>query len=222
MISYKVVFTRRRTILITINPRDGVTVRAPYRTSAKSIDNFVRSKSAWIHRHLDGFSSLIHLGNPVKTGEKILFRGREYLTVTKVSGKDSVEFSGDEMVINTVDNPDQQKLDLLVNSYFRKIAEEVFGMKMEDMLLKNEKHGFRPTCLSVKPMKSRWGSCSNRGKITVNSELIRLDDKFHEYIILHELCHLKHCNHGREFYSLLSEVSPEWKNIRRQLGKYHS
>jgi predicted metal-dependent hydrolase len=69
-------------------------------------------------------------------------------------------------------------------------------------------------------MRSRWGSCSKQGKITLSTELIKLPDIFLEYVIIHELCHLKHHNHGKEYYKLLSELFPDWKIVRKGLRDY--
>jgi predicted metal-dependent hydrolase len=79
---------------------------------------------------------------------------------------------------------------------------------------------FKPTGLVIRTMKRRWGSCSNKGVITLSTELIKLSDLYIEYVITHELCHLKHHNHGPQFYKLLSEVFPEWKTVRKELRKY--
>jgi predicted metal-dependent hydrolase len=69
-------------------------------------------------------------------------------------------------------------------------------------------------------MKKRWGSCSSKGKIAISYDLIRLDEIYAEYVIIHELCHLKHHNHSSNYYNLLSEVYPEWKKVREELKKY--
>jgi len=69
-------------------------------------------------------------------------------------------------------------------------------------------------------MKRRWGSCSNKGVITLSTELIKFSDLYIEYVIAHELCHLKHHNHGSQYYTLLTEVFPEWKRVRKELRKY--
>ena len=71
-------------------------------------------------------------------------------------------------------------------------------------------------------MRRKWGSCSTGGKITINSELIKLDDSLLEYVVIHELCHLIHHNHSREFYNLLSQIVPEWKVQRSRLKGYIS
>ena len=67
---------------------------------------------------------------------------------------------------------------------------------------------------------TRWGSCSRKGLITLSTELIKLPDIYIEYVIIHELCHLKHHNHGKEYYNLLSELFPDWKKVRKDLREY--
>ena len=67
-------------------------------------------------------------------------------------------------------------------------------------------------------MKSRWGSCGRSGRITLNVELIKLDPKYTDYVILHELCHLKEMNHGKGFYELLGRCVPTIGHFERNLG----
>jgi predicted metal-dependent hydrolase len=69
-------------------------------------------------------------------------------------------------------------------------------------------------------MKKRWGSCSSKGKIAISYDLIRLDEIYAEYVIIHELCHLKHHNHSANYYKLLSEVYPNWKKVKGELKKF--
>jgi predicted metal-dependent hydrolase len=69
-------------------------------------------------------------------------------------------------------------------------------------------------------MKSRWGSCSSSGKIALSYDLIRLSKECREYVIIHELCHLRHHNHGKGFYDLLTELYPDWKKTRAEIKRY--
>jgi predicted metal-dependent hydrolase len=91
---------------------------------------------------------------------------------------------------------------------------------MSKVLIEHEHQMFKPASLIIRTMKRRWGSCSGKGVITLSTELVKLDDLYIEYVITHELCHLKHHNHGSQFYSLLSDVFPEWKAVRKELKKY--
>ena len=69
-------------------------------------------------------------------------------------------------------------------------------------------------------MKSRWGSCSSSGRVSLNTHLVKLPQALIEYVVLHEFCHLQHMNHGRQFYDLLCTHLPEWKDLRRELGHH--
>ncbi len=95
-----------------------------------------------------------------------------------------------------------------------------FPEVMNKVLMENENQMFNPTGLIIRTMKRRLGSCSNKGEITLSTELIKLPDRYIEYVITHELCHLKHHNHGKQYYKLLSEVFPDYKQIRKELRKY--
>ena len=95
-----------------------------------------------------------------------------------------------------------------------------FPELMSKVIRKHENQLFKPTGLVVRTMKRRWGSCSNKGVITLSTELIKMSDLYIEYVIAHDLCHLKHHNHGEHYYKLLSEVFPEWKKVRREMRKY--
>jgi len=71
-------------------------------------------------------------------------------------------------------------------------------------------------------MRSQWGSCSAEGKISLNTHLIKTPASLIDYVILHELCHLKHLNHGKRFYALMSRHMPDWQRRRTNLNRYVS
>jgi predicted metal-dependent hydrolase len=108
----------------------------------------------------------------------------------------------------------------MLERWFKIIAQEKFTIKFREIQLKYKDYGFAPAGFVVRSMKKRWGSCSSKGKIAISYDLIRLDEIFAEYVIIHELCHLKHHNHSTNYYKLLSEVYPDWKKVRGELKKY--
>ncbi len=108
---------------------------------------------------------------------------------------------------------------LLYKGYKRE-AEQYLPLLLKKVLVEHKNQMFRPSGLIIRTMKRRWGSCSNKGVITLSTELIKLSDLYIEYVIAHELCHLKQHNHGSKYYKLLSEVFPEWKSARKELRKY--
>ena len=81
-------------------------------------------------------------------------------------------------------------------------------------------NGFRFNQVRIKHNVSNWGSCSVKGNINLNLNLMRLPEELRDYVMLHELCHLKHLNHGPEFHALLESVCPEHRRLQRQLKDY--
>ena len=81
-------------------------------------------------------------------------------------------------------------------------------------------NGFRFNQVRIKHNVSNWGSCSVKGNINLNLNLMRLPEELRDYVMLHELCHLKHLNHGPQFHALLESVCPEHRRLQRQLKDY--
>ena len=73
--------------------------------------------------------------------------------------------------------------------------------------------------VAIRNQKSRWGSCSKKGNLNFNYKLAYLPPRLRDYIIIHEICHIKEFNHGREFWRLVGETVPDWKEARKELRK---
>jgi predicted metal-dependent hydrolase len=74
--------------------------------------------------------------------------------------------------------------------------------------------------VSIRGQKTRWGSCSSDKNINLNYKLLFLEPEFVKYIIIHELCHTIHLNHSREFWQLVGDFYPDYRDIRKQIIKY--
>lgn len=83
-----------------------------------------------------------------------------------------------------------------------------------------ELYGFRYNQVRIKHNVSNWGSCSVKGNINLNLNLMRLPEELRDYVMLHELCHLKHMNHGPQFHALLESVCPDHLALRKRLREY--
>lgn len=73
--------------------------------------------------------------------------------------------------------------------------------------------------IAIRNQKSRWGSCSKQGNLNFNYKLGFMPAELRDYVIVHEICHIKEFNHGRGFWSLVAETVPEWREMRRRLRK---
>lgn len=223
-IPYKVIYSSRRTLAISIARDASVTVRAPYRTALKSITKFVNDKSDWILKHTDRLKEAA-LERPKRLyvdGEIHLFRGTGLVLEINRSAKPYCRFCSGSIELGTPqpDNCDMSRRILYAG--YRREARTIFKEVLDQVLNEKSSYGFRISKLNIRTMKSRWGSCcSSKGVISLNTELIRLPERFTRYVILHELSHLRHNNHGAGFYGLLAELYPEWSIARKELRGYN-
>ncbi len=79
------------------------------------------------------------------------------------------------------------------------------------------RHGIAVGRIAVRNQKSRWGSCSKKGTLNFNYKLTFLPPELRDYVIVHEICHIKEFNHGRGFWDLVKETVPDYKEVRKKL-----
>jgi predicted metal-dependent hydrolase len=221
-IEYKVIYSGRRTLGISVLPDSSVLVRVPYLTSSKTINRIVQEKAGWIIKHRDGYRENIKskLNRLYVTGETHLFRGNESVLKIEKSSKDYIRFFDNTIELRLEKTDDVQAIKRLLYKGYKKEALNILPDMLNVVLKQYENQMFNPAGLIIRSMKRRWGSCSHKGIITLSTELIKLPDMYIEYVILHELCHLKHHNHGSGYYNLLSELFPEWRSVRKDLRRY--
>jgi hypothetical protein len=221
-IEFKVLYSRRRTLGISVLPDSSVIVRVPYLTSIKTINKIVQQKAGWIIKHRDSYREKEpdKLNRLYVNGEIHLFRGNESVLKIEKTGRPYARFYDGTIEIGLEKTDDSVAIKKLLYKGYKDVAIDVFPDLFSKVLKKHENQIFKPTGLVIRTMKRRWGSCSNKGVITLSTELIKLPDIFVEYVIIHELCHLKHHNHGAGYYKLLSDLFPEWKSVRKELRKY--
>ena len=221
-IEFRVIYSRRRTLGISVLPDSSVIVRVPYLTSYKTIARIVRQKYTWIIKHRDHYRNNIKgkLSNPYVNGATHLFRGIEHVLKVEKSATKYVHFLDGTIELGLTKPDDPKEIKLMLYKGYKKEATDILPQYYERMLIRPELNMFKPSGLIIRTMKRRWGSCSNKGIITLSTELIKLPDIYIEYVIVHEFCHLKHHNHGKMYYELLSELFPGWKQIRKEMRQY--
>lgn len=221
-IEFNVIYSGRRTIGISVRPDSSVTVRAPYLTSLKTINRIIGDKYQWVLKHRDNYRKTDNtfMNKSYLTGEKHLFRGNESVLRIEQSKKTYFRFYDNTIELGISKTDNAHIIKRLLYTGYKSQALDLLPILMSKVLSEHENQKFRPTGLVIRTMKRRWGSCSIKGVITLSTELIKLADLYIEYVIIHELCHLKYHNHGPLYYKLLSEVFPEWKTVRKALKQY--
>jgi predicted metal-dependent hydrolase len=107
----------------------------------------------------------------------------------------------------------------LVDDWYKNKAIEIFNSRLEECIKIGAKAGINyKNKITLRSMKTRWGSCSSEPKITLNPKLISLSKDFIDYVIIHELCHIKEHNHSQAFYKLLKFLLPDWEQRKEKLN----
>lgn len=221
-IEFKVFYSKRRTMGISVLPDSSVNVRVPYLTSFKTITRIVQEKAGWIIKHRDNYKEKekSYLSRLHVNGETHLFHGKELVLKIEKSVSQYIRFYDGTIEMGLEKTDDTAAIKRLLYKGYKNEAVKVFPGMLSKAVNDHDNQMFKPAELIIRTMKRRWGSCSNKGIITLSTELIKLPDLYIEYVIIHELCHLKHHNHGAEYYKLLSELFPDWKHVRKEMRKY--
>ena len=124
------------------------------------------------------------------------------------------------LLLTTQDKTDKERIKRLLDDWYRARARQVFAERLEACYPKVEHLDVIYPDLSIRVLKSRWGSCSPKGRITLNVKLIQVPKAYIDYIIFHELCHLAEPNHSSRYYELLDRVLPDWRKRRERLNGF--
>lgn len=109
-----------------------------------------------------------------------------------------------------------------VSRPYKEVKDESLRFAQDRVAVLNKIYGFSYKTISVKNQKTRWGSCSRRGNLNFNYRILYLPLHLADYIVAHELCHLKEFNHGQKFWNLVAEVFPNHQELRKELRGYQS
>lgn len=218
-IKYNLHREKRIRLRIVVAPELTVDVFAPVTADEEQIQAAVLKKAAWITRKLDGLEKYHPLPAPKKyiSGETIVYLGRQYrLKVAQGPGQPA-KLIGRFLRVWVENKNTTRNVRNAVDAWYRKRAHEILGRYMEKCYTIASRHGVPEPILMIRTMRRRWGSCSPKGRITLNLNLVKTPVHCIEYVIMHELCHMKYHNHSKSFYSLLTRCQPDWRNRKEIL-----
>ncbi len=210
----------RKTLSMTVRPDASVVVTAPRRAKLDEIKQRVRRRGVWIRRQQMFFGGFLPQMPPRRylSGETHRYLGRQYRLKVSVGAPEDVTMRGGYLHVRTR-RTTQERIKRLVDRWFGERALAAFGRSFNARLKAlNGTIGSTP-CLRLRRMARRWGSCTTRGDIYLNPELIRAPRSCIDYVVTHEFCHLAHPNHGRAFYELLRRLMPDWETRKERLER---
>ncbi|MDP2685014.1 MAG: M48 family metallopeptidase [bacterium] len=102
---------------------------------------------------------------------------------------------------------------------YLKYKDSAYGLVIDRLTYYNRLYKLSFNSVNIRNQKTRWGSCSHKGNLNFNYKILFLDQPTRDYIIVHELCHLKEFNHSKKFWSLVEKIFPDWRAIKKELRK---
>ena len=218
LIEYDIEFVDRKTLGIKVLPDGTVSLKAPIDATLDDIRNKVHHRAAWILRQKRYFESF---GTPTTerqyiSGESHLYLGRQYMLKIKEGKSNAVHYQNN---ILEVVCQNKKEVDRVLQLWYLERAQIKFPEYAKPIIDQFAVYGVRPNHISIRNMEKRWGYCTKDGNIYLNPRLICAPRCCIEYVITHEMCHLIHRNHTKEFYALLSKEMPHWEQWKTKLER---
>jgi len=211
-------YSNRKSLGITVTPEMEVLVKAPVDTAIEKVKEKVRKKAPWIIKQQSFFLSFQPKTPQRKyvSGETHLYLGRQYRLQIQIGKKESVKLKG-KFIEVTVNQKSRVKGKL--NDWYLHHARTKFHAIAEPLIDKFKKYKVEPNSIVLRDMPTRWGSCTPKGKIILNPELIKAPKGCIEYVVVHELCHLVHRDHTQKFLDLQTREMKDWEKWKMKLEK---
>ncbi len=223
ILGYEVHRKKVKNINLRIRPNMEIYISAPMNLHSDYIENFIRSKEKWIKQVLQKIEEAKQnqLPSQYLSGEKHKYLGKEYELEVKQGNSNRVSIKEGKIILtvisNIFENSDEKKK--VMEKWYFENAQKVFVNTIQKWLEILDESIEK---LSIKPMKSRWGSCNYvKRYINLNTELIKRTQFEIEYVVLHELTHLKYPNHGKGFYRYIENYMPNYKMAEKMLNAKH-
>ena len=218
-IEYNLLRVDRKTMEISVLPDSTVIVKAPLLSDIALIERKITKRARWILRQLNYFKQFTPR-TPDRcyvNGETHLYLGRQYRLKLTEGEENSVKLSRGFFHITFRSEPTSTAARKLLNQWYSKKAQLQFVESMDRCRQKFNGLGIGQPKISVIRMQKRWGSLSDKGTVTLNTDLIRAPKECIDYVVTHELCHLKYSDQSPDFYKLLDSIMPEWQKVKRKL-----
>lgn len=206
-----IIRSRRKTIALVITAEAKLIVRAPLKTPLAYIESVVERKRDWIGRKQEELRKAYSV--PKKTfleGEAFSFLGDTYRLAVADNMPSAIELK-DTLTIDKQALPAAREI---IIAWYKDQALRVYRERCAFFTLKT---GLRPQAVKLTNALTRWGSCSPRGTVRINWKLVMTPLEIIDYLIVHELAHLKHRNHSVQFWKTVEQILPDYRMHRKWL-----
>ena len=205
---------KRRSIGLRIDDR-GLTVSVPLRASEKWLHSVLQDKARWVVEKLDGWQTCKPATVRWQDGESIDYLG-ELLVLRVIQGlfATPVHRRGSELWVFVINGSETAHIEQAVSRWYQHEAEQFFVHRVAHYApLLN----VVPHAVKLSEAKTQWGSCTVHGSVRLNVQLIKLPPRLIDYVVVHELAHLRELNHSAAFWRVVESVCPDYASLRGEL-----
>ena len=214
-IPYRLVKSKRRRVAISVGPTGEVVVKAPKWASDRKVSEIVSSMSDWIDRKREKAGrTMSFVRESGVNRENLMYMGRLVrMEVLPAASRESLSFDGSRFVAK-LRKFDERSVERLYIRWLKRNA----AAHLEDSIRRYQKAlGVSVEKLTIRNQKTRWGSASRNGTVSFNCNLLKAPPEVADYVVAHELCHLRVPNHSRKFWELVGSLVPEYRKMRKWL-----
>lgn len=217
VVSYRIKRSPRACrVRLEVRAETGLTVVVPRGYQLGDLSGVLQEKKRWILAKLAEIPTSRERPAPqraLRHGDAVPYLGRELRVVQPDAGWLGVRLEGDRLVVGCRRLGDAA-LGFMVERWYRAQALNLITQKLDRL---SGALGVEYSRVSVRAQKTRWGSCSPKGSLSFNWKLLMAPESVIDYVIIHELAHLREMNHGKRFWRLVGEHCPGWREYRRWL-----
>ena len=209
---------RRKHIHLLVDDRGSLVVRAPYHCSRQYAEAAIYANHGWAIRTLADVRQSLCQRPTLVAGCRLPILDESLTLRLRPTTRSQVFREGQDLWVEGADlKPEVVKSRLCV--WYKHQARCHFQERITHF---GAQAGVMPKQLTVRSQRTRWGSCSARGTISLNWRLMQVPANLVDYVVIHELCHLRHLNHSPAFWEMVGEIVPDWRDRRAQLRALQS
>lgn len=212
---FEVLRSKRKSITAKIRHDGVVIINAPTSFTVENAADFIKKHHRWLENNFDKATKQASVEKNYSERSTLHYLGKEYSLRIIQDNINSVDINDNEIIVRC-ESKDMAET-LIINWYNNKAIEK-YNELLPPIVEKFKKYNVAPTRVNIRDMRSRWGSCSNKGNISLNLNLVKLPENCIRLVMIHEMCHLIYFDHQAGFHSLMNEMMPDWKFWSKQLA----
>ena len=208
----KIVKSNRKSVALAINEKGELIVRAPHRITSQEISRILEQRREWILKNQQQMSQRLGRKRSIEpeNGTLIPFCGKEY--IIRLGAYGGIEIRNDELLLPN--SPERKKL---LIAWLKKQARLAFEKSADNY---SRVMGLKYSAIKLSNAKTRWGTCNVHNVIRFSWRLVMCPQAVLDYVVVHELCHIRHRNHGKGFWEDVERIDPYYKEKRKWLREH--